>query len=47
MVRLERSVPVVWVYLDGWESADGAVHFRDDIYGLDQAASAGSMSQSK
>jgi murein L,D-transpeptidase YcbB/YkuD len=47
VIKLERSVPVVWVYLDGWESADGAVHFRDDIYGLDQAASAGSMSQSR
>ena len=37
-IKLKRPVQVVWVYLDGWESPDGTVHFRDDIYGLDQAS---------
>jgi murein L,D-transpeptidase YcbB/YkuD len=37
-IRLKQSVPVVWIYLDAWESPDGIVHFRDDIYALDQAA---------
>ena len=34
--RLSRPVPVVWVYLTGYGTADGTVHFRDDIYGLDE-----------
>jgi murein L,D-transpeptidase YcbB/YkuD len=45
-IRLKQSVPVYWVYLDAWESPDGTVHFRDDIYGLD-AASATPLSQAK
>ena len=40
-VRLPRAVPVIWVYLTGWASADGAVHFRDDVYGLDEVGGAG------
>ncbi len=35
-VRLNRPVPVVWVYMTGWASADGIVHFRDDVYGVDE-----------
>jgi murein L,D-transpeptidase YcbB/YkuD len=35
-VRLARAVPVVWVYMTGWASADGIVHFRDDVYHLDE-----------
>ncbi|MEK4033538.1 L,D-transpeptidase family protein [Methylocystis sp. IM3] len=35
-VRLARPVPVVWVYMTGWASADGTVHFRDDVYHLDE-----------
>jgi murein L,D-transpeptidase YcbB/YkuD len=34
-VRLKNPVPVVWVYMTGWASADGTVHFRDDVYGVD------------
>lgn len=34
-IRLKKSVPVAWVYLTGWQGADGLVQFRDDIYGLD------------
>ena len=33
--RLEKPVPVAWVYLTGYATADGIVHFRDDVYGLD------------
>ncbi len=35
-VKLSRIVPVVWVYMTGWASADGTVHFRDDVYHLDE-----------
>jgi len=34
-IPLKKSVPVAWVYLTGWQGADGQVQFRDDIYGLD------------
>jgi L,D-transpeptidase YcbB len=36
-ISLSKSVPVAWVYLDAWESADGVVHFAPDIYDLDSA----------
>jgi L,D-transpeptidase YcbB len=35
-VRLSQPIPVVWVYMTGWASADGTVHFRDDVYHLDE-----------
>jgi murein L,D-transpeptidase YcbB/YkuD len=35
-VRLTYKVPVAWVYLTGWATRDGQVHFRDDIYGWDK-----------
>ncbi|MEA2856475.1 MAG: L,D-transpeptidase YcbB [Methylobacteriaceae bacterium] len=34
-IKLARAVPVIWVYMTGWASADGTVHFRDDVYGID------------
>jgi murein L,D-transpeptidase YcbB/YkuD len=34
-IRLEKPVPVAWVYLTGYATADGVAHFRDDVYGLD------------
>ena len=34
-IRLAQSVPVIWVYMTGWASADGTVHFRDDVYQVD------------
>jgi murein L,D-transpeptidase YcbB/YkuD len=34
-IPLKKSVPVAWVYLTGWQGADGLVQFREDIYGLD------------
>jgi murein L,D-transpeptidase YcbB/YkuD len=35
-IPLRRPVPVVWAYMTGWASPDGAVHFRPDIYHLDR-----------
>lgn len=34
-IKLLRPVPVVWVYMTGWASADGTVHFADDVYQVD------------
>jgi murein L,D-transpeptidase YcbB/YkuD len=34
-IRLTHKVPVAWTYLTGWATRDGNIHFRDDIYGLD------------
>jgi murein L,D-transpeptidase YcbB/YkuD len=34
-VKLPKAVPVIWVYMTGWASADGTVHFRDDVYNVD------------
>ena len=45
-VRLAKSVPVAWVYMTGYVSDDGKVHFRDDVYSLDSGAGA-QMAQAK
>jgi murein L,D-transpeptidase YcbB/YkuD len=34
-IRLTHKIPVAWTYLTGWATRDGNIHFRDDIYGLD------------
>ncbi len=33
--RLAHPVPLYWVYVTAWASADGVVQFRDDVYGRD------------
>ena len=37
--RLAKPVPLHWVYVTAWATADGVVQFRDDIYGRDGLAS--------
>jgi murein L,D-transpeptidase YcbB/YkuD len=37
-VRVSQPVPVAWVYLTGFVTPDGTVHFREDVYGLDKPA---------
>jgi murein L,D-transpeptidase YcbB/YkuD len=34
-IKVSRKIPVAWVYLTGWATRDGTIHFRDDIYGHD------------
>lgn len=34
-IALAKKVPVAWVYLTGWMTRDGIVHFRDDVYDQD------------
>jgi len=34
-VKLARPVPLHWVYVTAWATADGVVQFRDDIYARD------------
>jgi len=36
-VDLKRPVPLKMIYMTAWAKDDGKVHFRDDIYQLDQA----------
>ena len=38
-IRVARKIPVAWIYLTGWVTRDGGIHFRDDIYGLDEKVS--------
>jgi murein L,D-transpeptidase YcbB/YkuD len=35
-IRLSRAVPVAWVYMTGYATPDGMVHFRPDVYGIDR-----------
>lgn len=35
-VKLAKPLPVIWVYMTGWASSDGTVHFRDDVYEVDK-----------
>ncbi len=34
-VKLAKPVPLHWVYVTAWATADGVLQFRDDIYGRD------------
>jgi murein L,D-transpeptidase YcbB/YkuD len=38
VTRFQRRAGLAWIYLDAWGSADGTVHYRPDVYGLDGAA---------
>ncbi|HEY4138488.1 MAG TPA: L,D-transpeptidase family protein, partial [Casimicrobiaceae bacterium] len=35
-IKVAQPIPVAWVYMTGWASADGTVHFRDDVYDVDK-----------
>jgi L,D-transpeptidase YcbB len=39
-ISLRRPIPVAWVYMTGFATPDGTVHFRDDVYGLDAGPAA-------
>jgi len=39
-IKLEKPVPVAWVYLTGYATSDHVVHFRNDIYNRDIAEDA-------
>ena len=39
-VRLHTPVPVHLLYFTAWVDGEGAIHFRDDIYGRDRGARA-------
>lgn len=43
--RLSKRVPIYIVYWTCWVNADGAVQFRNDVYGLDHAEARSSTSQ--
>jgi len=42
-VRLARPMPVAWIYLTGWASPDGTIHFRKDVYDLDPRPAVATM----
>ena len=33
--KLKPQVPLHWIYVTAWATADGVVQFRDDIYNRD------------
>jgi murein L,D-transpeptidase YcbB/YkuD len=33
--KLKVPVPLHWIYVTAWSTADGVVQFRDDIYNRD------------
>ncbi len=35
-IRVAHKIPVAWIYLTGWVTRDGTVHFRDDVYHHDE-----------
>ena len=35
-IRVAHKIPVAWIYLTGWATRDGLIHFRDDVYGHDE-----------
>ena len=39
-VKLQKAVPVAWIYLTGWANGDNVVQFRTDVYNLDTIGSA-------
>jgi murein L,D-transpeptidase YcbB/YkuD len=43
--KLKPEVPLHWVYITGWATADGVVQFRDDIYNRDGLNSAPAASR--
>ena len=38
-ITLRNPVPVAWVYMTGYATDDGVVHFRPDVYGWDKVGS--------
>jgi L,D-transpeptidase YcbB len=38
-ITLRNAVPVAWVYMTGYATDDGTVHFRPDVYGWDKVGS--------
>ncbi len=40
-IKLAKPIPVTFVYLTGYATPDGRVHFRDDVYGLDTGKETG------
>jgi murein L,D-transpeptidase YcbB/YkuD len=34
-IKVAHKIPVAWIYMTGWATRDGTIHFRDDIYGYD------------
>jgi murein L,D-transpeptidase YcbB/YkuD len=43
--KLKPPVPLHWVYITAWATADGVVQFRDDIYNRDGLSAPASASR--
>jgi murein L,D-transpeptidase YcbB/YkuD len=35
-IRPRAPIPVAWVYMTGYATPDGVIHFRPDVYGIDR-----------
>ncbi len=42
-VKLEKPVPVYWVYITSWATPEGVVQFREDIYNRDGLGGPGAV----
>ncbi len=42
-VKLEKPVPVYWVYITAWATPEGVVQFREDIYNRDGLGGPGAV----
>ncbi len=39
-IRPRAPIPVAWVYMTGYATPDGVIHFRPDVYGIDKVGGA-------
>jgi murein L,D-transpeptidase YcbB/YkuD len=40
-VKLQKKIPIAWIYMTGWMKSDGTIQFRNDIYGSDEGVEPG------
>ena len=44
-VKLREAIPIHIVYFTSWVDANGGLHFRDDVYGLDAKQAAATIAK--
>ncbi len=46
-VKLREAIPIHIVYFTSWVDANGGLHFRDDVYGLDAKQAAATIAKTR